>query len=104
MHFPSDANYVHTDNNYTTTEKNKLSGIASGAQVNKIEVVQVEGTALTITSKTVNVTKASLGLDNVDNTADANKEVNKANTLKTPRTIDGVSFNGGANIIHYGEC
>lgn len=30
----TDANYVHTDNNYTTTEKNKLSGIASGAEVN----------------------------------------------------------------------
>lgn len=29
-----DANYVHTDNNFTTTEKNKLSGIASGAEVN----------------------------------------------------------------------
>ena len=29
-----DASYVHTDNNYTTTEKNKLSGIASGAEVN----------------------------------------------------------------------
>ena len=32
--FPVDASYVHTDNNYTTTEKNKLSGIASGAEVN----------------------------------------------------------------------
>ena len=32
--FISDARYVHTDNNYTTTEKNKLSGIASGAEVN----------------------------------------------------------------------
>ena len=32
--FVSDASYVHTDNNYTTTEKNKLSGIASGAEVN----------------------------------------------------------------------
>ena len=32
--FVSDANYVHTDNNYTTTEKNKLNGIASGAEVN----------------------------------------------------------------------
>lgn len=32
--FAVDANYVHTDNNYTTTEKNKLSGIASGAEVN----------------------------------------------------------------------
>lgn len=30
----SDANYVHTDNNYTTVEKNKLAGIASGAEAN----------------------------------------------------------------------
>lgn len=29
-----DAAYVHTDNNYTTTEKSKLSGIAAGAEVN----------------------------------------------------------------------
>lgn len=29
-----DASYVHTDNNYTTTEKTKLSGIAEGAEVN----------------------------------------------------------------------
>jgi len=32
--FVADSSYVHTDNNYTTTEKNKLSGIASGAEVN----------------------------------------------------------------------
>lgn len=29
-----DASYVHTDNNYTTAEKSKLSGIAAGAEVN----------------------------------------------------------------------
>lgn len=29
-----DANYVHTDNNFTTAEKTKLSGIAAGAEVN----------------------------------------------------------------------
>jgi hypothetical protein len=29
-----DASYVHTDNNFTTAEKNKLSGIAAGAEVN----------------------------------------------------------------------
>lgn len=29
-----DANYVHTDNNFTTAEKNKLSGIEAGAQAN----------------------------------------------------------------------
>lgn len=32
--FVVDASYVHTDNNYSTTEKNKLNGIAEGAEVN----------------------------------------------------------------------
>ena len=32
--FVSDANYVHTDNNFTTTLKDKLDGIAAGAEVN----------------------------------------------------------------------
>lgn len=50
-----DGNKVLSTNDYTTTEKNKLSGIAAGAQVNKIETVQVNGSALTITNKTVNV-------------------------------------------------
>lgn len=43
-------------NDYTTTEKTKLAGVASGAQVNKIETVKVNGTAQTITSKAVNIT------------------------------------------------
>ena len=32
--FIADSNYVHTDNNYTTIEKNKLSTIEKGAKVN----------------------------------------------------------------------
>lgn len=32
--FVTDQNYVHTDNNFTTSLKNKLDGIASGAEVN----------------------------------------------------------------------
>ena len=32
--FVSDANYVHTDNNFTTALKNKLNGIATGAEAN----------------------------------------------------------------------
>lgn len=43
-------------NDYTTTEKTKLAGVASGAQVNKIETVKVNGTAQTITEKAVNIT------------------------------------------------
>lgn len=42
-------------NDYTATEKNKLSGIESGAEVNVIETVKVNNTALTPTGKTVNV-------------------------------------------------
>lgn len=43
-------------NDYTTTEKNKLSGIANNAQVNVIETIKVNGTAQTVASKAVNIT------------------------------------------------
>ena len=45
--FVADANYVHTDSNYTTAEKTKLGGIAEGAQVNTIETIKINGSALT---------------------------------------------------------
>ena len=54
--FVSDANYIHTDNNFTTALKDKLSGIAANAQVNTIETIKVNGTALTPTNKAVNIT------------------------------------------------
>ncbi|MBQ3337578.1 MAG: hypothetical protein IJG80_09265 [Selenomonadaceae bacterium] len=40
---------------YTTAEKTKLGGVEEGAQVNVIEAVQVNGTALNVASKTVNI-------------------------------------------------
>lgn len=40
-------------NDYTTSEKNKLGGIASGAQVNKIEKIFVNGVEQSITDKAV---------------------------------------------------
>lgn len=42
-------------NDYTTTEKNKLSGIASRAQVNKIESLTLNGNTLPISNKGVNI-------------------------------------------------
>lgn len=42
-------------NDYTTAEKTKLSNIAANAQVNVIETVKVNGTALTPSSKAVNI-------------------------------------------------
>lgn len=44
--FVQDANYVHTDSNYTAAEKSKLAGIDDSADVNVIETVKVNGTAL----------------------------------------------------------
>lgn len=135
-----DEDYVHTDNNYTTTEKNKLSGIDTGAnktivdsslsttstnpvqnkvintalgtkvdkvsgkglstndytnddkekvvsvetnaQVNKIEKVQLGGTDLAISSKTVNIPLAtSVGTSTNPITANAvNTAINNVNT------------------------
>lgn len=59
-----------------------------------------------VNSKTgaVTLTKSDVGLANVDNTADASKSVASAATattatrLATARTINGVSFDGSANI------
>lgn len=45
-HYVSDASYVHTDNNYTTPEKDKLAGIEDGAEVNKIIDVVFNGVSV----------------------------------------------------------
>ncbi len=46
----------------------------------------------------VTLTKSDVGLGSVDNTADSTKKVLSASKLTTPRTINGVSFDGSANI------
>lgn len=59
---PSDTSKVDKVNgkglsteDYTTAEKSKLGGVAAGAQVNVIESVSVNGSALTPSGKSVNV-------------------------------------------------
>lgn len=115
----------------TAADKQKLNGISTGA--NKVQSsttngnIKIDGTETTVythpsttaaDAAAVKVGKDALGhvvlgdalvkgdvgLGNVDNTADAYKEVLSATKLKTARNIDGVSFNGTANIHHYGEC
>ena len=44
-----------SQNSYTNEEKNKLAGIAAGAQVNVIEAVQRNGSAVPVSGKTVNI-------------------------------------------------
>lgn len=44
-----------SENSYTTTDKNKLAGIDSNAQVNVLESVKLNGTALAVSGKAVNI-------------------------------------------------
>ena len=80
--FVVDANYVHTDNNYSTAEKTKLTNIESGAQENVIESITVNGVAATISNKNASVTVStggglidSISVNGVTQTIDAQKNV-----------------------------
>ena len=62
--FVKDVNYVHTDQNYTLIEKQKLDGLKNYddteiknqiAQAGKIDIVKVNGTALEVVSKEVDI-------------------------------------------------
>lgn len=68
-------------NDYTTEEKNKLGGIATGAQVNVIEAVKVNGVALDITDKAVDVTVPTGALASKDKVAEDDLETTLATKL-----------------------
>lgn len=75
-----------SSNDYTTTEKNKLAGIPSGAQANVIETVQLNGSSITPANKTVNVqvSKSTVGLANVTNDAQVKRsEMGQAGGVAT---------------------
>ena len=54
--FITDVNYVHTDNNFTNALLSKLNGIESGAEVNLINKITVNGVEQAISNKTVALT------------------------------------------------
>lgn len=76
-----------------TGKPTTLSGY--GIMDGVVTSVTVNGHAL---SSNVTVTKTDLSINNVDNTADVNKNVLSATKLTTARTINGVSFDGTSNI------
>lgn len=85
--FAVDTNYVHTDNNYTTTEKNKLNGIAAGAEVNQnaFSKVVIGTTNIEADSKTDTLTLVAGS--NVTLTPDATNDkitIAATNTTYTP--------------------
>lgn len=94
-------NKVLSTNDYTTAEKTKLAGIEEGAQKN---------TVTSVAGKTgvVSLVKGDVGLNNVDNTADADKPIStavqaaldgKANAADIPAELPNpealtITFNG----------
>lgn len=88
-----------TTNDYTTAEKEKLAGIAEGADAvsisrsatsgNKVGTITINGTATDLYAGAVTSVSGNAG---------------SATKLATARAIDGVSFNGSAAITHYGTC
>lgn len=94
----------------TAEDKTKLDSVASGAQANVIEKVQVNGTDLPISGKAVNLpiaTAVALGV--VRGSADENKitvdsngimEVNSLNVMKLVQTDgDTLIINGGTSSV-----
>lgn len=58
-------------NDYTNDEKDKLAGIAAGAQVNVIESVKVNGAALAVSGKAVDITVPTGALADKSEVAEA---------------------------------
>lgn len=87
---------------YTSTEKTKLSGIQPGAQVNTVTSVSGKTGAVTIN-------KSDVGLSNVDNTSDLSKPIStltqsaldsKQSTLVSGTNIKTVN---GSNLLGSGD-
>ena len=86
--FVSDANYVHTDNNFTTTLKDKLEGIAAGAEVN----VQPDWDATDTTSDAFIKNKPSVPAKTSDLTNDSGYITSAALPTKTSDLTNDSGF------------
>lgn len=85
-----DALDAHTDNadiHFTATERTKLSGIEAGAQKNAVTGIKGNSESSYRTGN-VNITKANIGLSNVDNTSDENKPVSTAQQTAIDSVLD----------------
>lgn len=97
-----DANYVHTDNNFTTTLKNKLDGIESGAEVNvQADWAQTDTTAddyiknkptiPTVNNATLTIQKNGTNVQ----TFTANSSTNKTANITVPTAVSELTNDSG---------
>lgn len=80
-------------NDFTDALLSKLNGIESGAQVNTVTGVKGNSES-TYRTGNINITKANIGLGNVDNTSDANKPISTATQTALDNKVDKVTGKG----------
>lgn len=104
-----------SENDYTTAEKEKLAGIAAGADANVLEVIKINGTALQIsekaadipiaTAEALGVVKSSTAENKVTVESDGTMTVNTLNISKLVQTdgdllvLDGGNASGLAAVV-----
>lgn len=97
-----DANYVHTDNNFTTTLKNKLGGIESGAEVNvqadwsqtdttADDYIKNKPTIPTVNNATLTIQKNGTNVQ----TFTANSNTNKTANITVPTAVSELTNDSG---------
>ena len=92
-----DAAYTHSQSAHapSNAERNVIVGVQkNGVDLTVDSNRKVNVTVPTKVSELTNDSKYLIKTDTID----------KASQLETQRTIDGVAFNGTANISHYGTC
>ena len=115
---PANAKFTDTTYDVATTTKNglmstadriKFDGIETGAQVNTITGIKGNSES-TYRTGNVNITKANIGLGNVDNTADANKSVkyatsagNAASATKASTVLKKVATDDFYRCVFFGN-
>lgn len=85
-----------TDRLMTAAEGTKLAGIATGAEVNVLESVSVNGTPLTITNKGVNVT---IPLTTI-NSKDRNGTLTEVTPTNNAIDFSDIAFDGDPNKLY----
>lgn len=91
-------------NDYTTDEKTKLSNIESGAQVNTIESITINGTAATINNKAATLTIEAGKIDEITVNGATQSIVNKAVNITVPTKVSDLTIDGDvvidSNYVH----
>lgn len=99
-----DAEYVHTDNNYTDGERDKLAGIETGAEVNKVIDILFNG--VTVLDDGTRVASITITPEDIKKWYESNPDTNAftdANKAKLAGIADGAEVNRVDDVLVAGR-